>query len=168
MSLALLDLSGAEYLKLGNNSFRAGGEVNHLHIHGIFYDRPLLPIEETEQALIARVGDVAISELAGPYKGFVFSGGNGEVARLSAALIRKLQADNIAYNVIMTKQGVFVLPRAHEAVAYPGMEGVYNLNYRDMAGVFAVPNQELLDGITPEALLSLSDMPLSRIRNLTR
>ncbi len=124
-----------EHLKIGFNSWRAFGSVNHLHLQALYYqdenNHPsALPVEKEEfqsndKKDIIHIGPIKFSTLNDKYpvRGFTIEGNEKDIAELVsviATIMKILQRKGQPHNVIFTKtsEGIlktYIFPRKPEA-----------------------------------------------------
>ncbi|OGW97884.1 MAG: hypothetical protein A2Z81_04160, partial [Omnitrophica WOR_2 bacterium GWA2_45_18] len=140
--LKLMRFSGSPNLKFAHNSWGGGAAVNHLHIHGIYYPEGVMPVENAGlEQIRVYPSNVTVNKLVDyPAKGFVFRGEDiVALAEVSGNFIKTLQEKNIPYNLFISRQGIYVLPRRFGTVKIMGQELIFG--YQEMSGEVELPKE---------------------------
>ena len=112
----LVELSQCADLKLGFNSLSACASVNHLHLQGIYFcsdavHDDLMPVERAHRrnmtSNICTLRDY-------PVAGFVISGNSSNQIDATLRVLHQLQTEDIAHNVLVSRESIVVLPRVSE------------------------------------------------------
>ena len=160
MALERMAASSKSNLKITYNSLGAFASINHLHFQGFYYGGDLreqepwndgqLPVERMERQEIATVDGVKISQVQDyPAHALAFaSNDNVKLAQTVFKYVNILNERSIAYNILITKKEVIVLPRKFEFANSLGA-GTAVL---EMAGEFIAFDQETVEQVTEESI----------------
>lgn len=159
-------LSAHPGFRVGFNGLGGGASVNHLHLHGLYLERPL-PLEEARaEPLGPRLGLLR----AGPAPAFLFfAPGPAELEALSRAVCRAaehLGALGLAYNVLAARgappagpgagggRGLRVMLWARRPLFGPKAGEPFVVALCELAGLLPLPSEPLYRDITEERALS--------------
>ncbi|RMB94147.1 hypothetical protein DUI87_28952 [Hirundo rustica rustica] len=159
-------LSGHPGFRVGFNGLGGGASVNHLHLHGLYLDRPL-PLEEAPaEPLGPRLGLLR----AGPAPAFLFfAPGPAALEPVSRAVCRAaehLGGAGLACNVLATRgdppagpgaggrRGLRVLLWARRPLFGPKAGEPFAVALCELAGLLPLPTEPLYRDITEAQALS--------------
>ncbi|NXD31804.1 GDPP1 phosphorylase, partial [Spelaeornis formosus] len=159
-------LSGHPGFRVGFNGLGGGASVNHLHLHGLYLDRPL-PLEEAPaEPLGPRLGLLR----AGPAPAFLFFAADAAALEsVSRALCRAAEhvaGAGLACNVLATRgeppagpgagggRGLRVLLWARRPLFGPKAGEPFVVALCELAGLLPLPTEQLYRDITEAQALS--------------
>lgn len=158
LALELSHLSRTPRFKLIYNSRGAYASVNHSHFQGFSYTgvggEERMPIERAALKTVAKVSDVTVATVVGyPAEAVVFFSPDMKKLALSAAgYVKILQERNIPHNLLITKDRIYVMPRAFQK-DYSATVDDYYIAAIELAGEVVLHTEDAYRGVTERDII---------------